>query len=246
MARKSFTLIELLVVIAIIAVLAGMLLPALGKARETAKKIKCLGNVRQLTHYFLLYGNDYNSYLPSPKNMGNMMMYQDLLAELYKIPKERMYLDSHYRGPSIFTCPNTTPEELRPNAPEDPSYGTNATSYGVNQNAVEGGGSNWTAVSAHRLGSLPRPSRTSLLLDVKNFSIWTPSRLNGGDAAAFWRHSGTVNVSFWDGHAENRKSRDVPCIYSYPGMATMFLIFNYFVNGELKAGYESYCKFPDL
>ena len=87
---------------------------------------------------------------------------------------------------------------------------------------------------------------TSLLLDVKNFSIWTPSRLDEGDAAAFWRHSGTVNVSFWDGHAENRKSRDVPCIYSYPELATMFLIFNYFVNGELKAGYESYCKFPNL
>ncbi len=113
---KGFTLIELLVVIAIIALLIGILLPALGRARQSAQTLQCLSNIRQLSISLNQYANDYNAKFPPNANdirdeNGNNGVYW------YELPRIGQYLpqqNSNDAGASltetvgggVMTCPN--------------------------------------------------------------------------------------------------------------------------------------------
>ena len=95
--KQRFTIVKLLVVIAIIAILAAMLLPALNKARETAKSIKCTNNLKQIGMGMLNYTSDYDGFFPMwYNNLGTKKYWNKDLATLGYLPvpgkKQLLYL----------------------------------------------------------------------------------------------------------------------------------------------------------
>lgn len=217
MTRRAFTLIELLVVIAIIAILAALLLPALGRSKLKAQAIACSGNLKQLSLAWQMYAEDNSDELVNnhgvPETLARRQTWANNVQDWENSPDNTNTLLlteaklGSYAAKSfqVFKCPSD--REPAPNGPHIRSFAMNGM---VGNPGELTNRFNPLYTQIYKATQALRPSATFVFLDELADTLNDGFFINGLEDYVWGNvpgssHSGGLNLSFVDGHVESHR-----------------------------------------
>ena len=217
--NARFTLVELLIVVAVIAILAGMLLPALQKAKEQGMRTKCTSNIKQIGLAISRYSNDFNDYIipSSPEYNNHHTWVQGLIIWGY-LGKGNFhgevtdFMAKTMKPAGVFSCPSATGNY----AGNVESYNTPTTShYGLGY-LIGSWSQNSSTSRAKKLSQYRGFFSKVMVLGEKkwgpidSYNVTVTAGQSGHILDGMIRHQEYGNFVFFDGHAEGRKPNKIP------------------------------------
>ena len=204
MKQRAFTLIELLVVIAVIAVLMGILLPALSKARDQARRAHCAGSIRQLAFACVMYSEDNEGNFPPGQALhGNWGIYPVWIRTKSDnngfLSHGILYEQGILNEPKLYYCPGNTNPDLRYGRYLAPNYGGGWPKGSVPEDVPDTQRwiwstfhyrSLWTGSEYRALSPNKDNSGTACLADV----------FSDPDRGIEFHHKSGYNVGYMDSH----------------------------------------------